>query len=69
MHNRSDLYLSFYFITIHLTFIYTAGKKYRDEYPKLFPSDPDPAQLEKKSDPVLDPTLIRNVKKKYLSIR
>ena len=38
----------------------------RDEDPKCFSSDPDPARLKKKSDP--DPTQIRNEKNKYLYI-
>ena len=36
--------------------------QYRDEDLNFFPSDPDPAQLKKKSDPAPDPTLIRNEK-------
>ena len=40
---------------------------FRDEDPKLFASDP--AQLGKKSDPTLDPTLIRNGEKIYLYFR
>ena len=41
----------------------------RDEDPNCFSSDPDPAQLNKKSDPAPDPdpTLIRG-EKKYLYI-